>query len=136
MLGLADRVCSSVFDLLPIIKRITFDHCDLQGSRTQYPILGYSVLGFQHWGMASKPIPKKSLYSPGYDRFLALLKAARMRARLTQNEAASRLGKPQSFVSKCEVGERRVDVVELAAFCEAYGTSLMRFIRAFIKSDH
>jgi hypothetical protein len=32
-------------------------------------------------------------------------------------------------VSKCESGERRVDVVELAQFCRAYGVSLIDFLR-------
>jgi len=63
-----------------------------------------------------------------YRRFLARLRAAREEAGLSQVEVASQLGKPQSFVSKCESGERRVDVVELAAFAEVYGVSLDRFV--------
>lgn len=35
-------------------------------------------------------------------------------------EAARRLGKPQSFVSKCESGERRVDFIELLALADLY----------------
>ena len=72
----------------------------------------------------------KSLHTPAYDRFLKLLKKARKDAGLTQVQAAKKLEKPQSFVSKCEVGERRVDLVELLAFCDAYGTSAEAFVSA------
>lgn len=46
---------------------------------------------------------------------------ARERQGLTQAELASRLGKPQSFVSKYESGERRLDVVEFVSVCDALG---------------
>lgn len=59
-------------------------------------------------------------YRERYRRFRVLLRAARERAGFTQREAAKRLGKPQSFVSKCESGERRVDFVELLIFAELY----------------
>lgn len=63
-----------------------------------------------------------------YTRFLERLRAARNQAGLTQAEVAARLGRPQSFVSKCESGERRVDVVELTVFAKLYGKSLGYFI--------
>lgn len=69
-----------------------------------------------------KSLPSKSLYSKEYDAFLRLLRQAREKAGLTQAEAAKRLKRPQSFVSKCESGERRVDVVEWIAFCHLYKT--------------
>jgi transcriptional regulator with XRE-family HTH domain len=59
-------------------------------------------------------------YRERYRRFLAHLREARHLAGLTQAEAARRLGKPQSFLSKCESGERRVDFIELLAFAELY----------------
>jgi transcriptional regulator with XRE-family HTH domain len=65
---------------------------------------------------------------PEYRRFLARLRAARENAGLTQADVAKRLGKPQSYVSKCEAGERRVDVVELAAFARLYGRALGFFV--------
>src|SRR5438309_1939416 len=64
---------------------------------------------------------KKSLFTPAYNRFLVLFRQARIDSGLTQVEAARRLGRPQSFISKCESGERRVDVVELVEFCRVYG---------------
>jgi transcriptional regulator with XRE-family HTH domain len=49
-------------------------------------------------------------------------------AGLTQVEVAKRLKVPQSFVSKCESGERRVDVIELLAFARVYRKPLGFFI--------
>lgn len=62
-----------------------------------------------------------------YLAFRKKLRAARGIAGLSQAQAARRLGKPQSFVSKCESGERRVDVVELRRFERVYGVSLVFF---------
>ena len=61
-----------------------------------------------------------SVHSARYGRFLARLREARLGAGLTQAEAARRLRQHQSFVSKCESGERRVDVVELERFARLY----------------
>lgn len=68
------------------------------------------------------------IYSQRYQKFLKRLRRARKFANLTQAEVAVKLGKPQSFVSKCESGERRVDVVELADFAELYNKPLDFFI--------
>jgi transcriptional regulator with XRE-family HTH domain len=61
-----------------------------------------------------------TLHPSLYQQFLERLRLARQEAGLTQYEVADRLGKPQSFVSKCETGERRVDFIELLAFAEIY----------------
>ncbi len=66
--------------------------------------------------------------SPDYREFVRRLRTARIRSKLLQIEVAQRLGKPQSFVSKCESGERRVDVVELMAFADVYGRPLAYFL--------
>lgn len=71
---------------------------------------------------------RKSLFSPSYDRFLEVLRQARIESGLTQTDAARLLGKPQSFIAKCEQGERRVDVVELLELCRIYGVSLSEFV--------
>lgn len=55
-----------------------------------------------------------------YRQFLKRLRAAREAAGLTQADVARLLGKPQSFVSKSESGERRVDPVELKHLAEIY----------------
>ena len=49
--------------------------------------------------------------SAAYKLFLTRLRHARIMAGLTQVEVAKKLCRPQSYVSKCESGERRVDVV-------------------------
>ncbi len=57
--------------------------------------------------------------NPRYDQFERALLEARQAKNLTQQEVASRLGKPQSYISKYESGERRLDVVEFLTVCEA-----------------
>lgn len=59
--------------------------------------------------------------SQTYEIFQKALIDARQENALTQQEVALRLGKPQSFVSKYESGERRLDVVEFLAVCKALG---------------
>jgi transcriptional regulator with XRE-family HTH domain len=78
--------------------------------------------------MVGRRLPK-SLYSETYSRFLTLLRKARISSGMTQEEVARRLGRPQSFVSKCESGERRIDVAELLAFCKAIQVDPANFVR-------
>jgi transcriptional regulator with XRE-family HTH domain len=73
---------------------------------------------------------EKSIHSARYAVFLDTLKRARERAGLTQVQLAKRLGETQTFVSKCERGERRIDVMELRMFCQAFGLSLKQFVSA------
>lgn len=61
-----------------------------------------------------------------------LIRAMRLEAGLRQQDVADRLGQPQSYVSKCESGERRVDIVELAAICHACDSDLSTFVDQFI----
>jgi transcriptional regulator with XRE-family HTH domain len=62
-----------------------------------------------------------------YARFLRRLRLAREKAGLTQAEAARRLGKGQAYIWKSEVGERRVDAVELRAFARVYNVRITYF---------
>jgi ribosome-binding protein aMBF1 (putative translation factor) len=71
---------------------------------------------------------EKSIYSARYGAFLKLLKKARQDAGLTQSELAVRLSETQTFISKCERGERRIDIVELHTFCQAMNVSLVKFV--------
>ena len=77
---------------------------------------------------------EKSIYSKDYKALLKQLRKARKRAGKTQEALAKRLKQTQSFVSKCERGERRLDVVELRAFCRALGLSFVDFVRNFERS--
>ena len=63
----------------------------------------------------------RSVFSRKYKRFRELVVGARKQAGLTQAELARKLGKPQSFVSKYELGERRLDVVEFLEVASALG---------------
>lgn len=74
---------------------------------------------------------KKTIYSPDQERLQGLLRACRERAGLRQAELAQRLGRPQSFVSKYESGERRLDLIELQGVCRALGISLQDFVKEF-----
>jgi len=66
-------------------------------------------------------------YRTAYNRFLTKIRQARTDADLTQAYVAKVLGKPQSFVSKVESGERRLDFVELQALASMYGKRLSHF---------
>ena len=65
-----------------------------------------------------------TIHTPKYRAFLARLIATRKAAGLTQEQVASALSKPQSYISKCEQGERRLDVIECAELAEMYGVGL------------
>lgn len=71
---------------------------------------------------------EKSIYSHDYSSFLDQLRKAREEKSLTQAQVAERLQQTQSFVSKIERGERRLDVVELRAYCSAIEISFTEFI--------
>jgi transcriptional regulator with XRE-family HTH domain len=69
----------------------------------------------------------KSHPQEGRDALLALLRQIRVDAKLRQVDLAERLGQPQSFVSKYESGERRLDILELRSLCKAAGITLEQF---------
>jgi transcriptional regulator with XRE-family HTH domain len=71
---------------------------------------------------------EKSIHSARYRAFLKQLKKARLDACLSQTELALKIGETQTMISKCERGERRIDVVELQTFCQAFGLSLKEFV--------
>lgn len=65
----------------------------------------------------------KSAFTRKHELFRQLLTEARQNAGLTQVALAKRLGRPQSFVSKFERGERRLDVVEFLEVARALNVS-------------
>jgi transcriptional regulator with XRE-family HTH domain len=70
----------------------------------------------------------KSIYSKEYKKVVERLKKARQEAGLRQIEVAKKIGKPQSFISKVERGERRLDVTELKQFADIYKRQLSYFL--------
>lgn len=69
------------------------------------------------------------LHDPRYALFRALLVSERERNGLTQVEVAARLGKPQSYVSKYERGERRLDIIEFSDVANALGVDPLVLFR-------
>ena len=72
---------------------------------------------------------EKSLYSENQKKLQSLLREIRENAELRQEDIAKALDVPQSFVSKIESGERRLDILELRALCEVFGITLAGFCR-------
>lgn len=70
----------------------------------------------------------KTVHTEKYKDFLERLCRARKEKSLSQVEVAKALGKHQSYVAKCESGERRVDIIELLEFAQLYGKSLNYFV--------
>ena len=68
-----------------------------------------------------------STYHRAYRVFLVRLRQARLDAGLLQSEASKLLGKSRTFVSKCELGERRVDIIEAQQFAKIYKKKLSYF---------
>jgi len=95
--------------------------------------LDYSKRGFIVAVGEAAPPMQKSLYSRHYKIFLVELRAARTRLGVTQQELAARLDATQSFVSKCERGERRLDVAELRLWCRALGIRTSDFVSDYEK---
>jgi transcriptional regulator with XRE-family HTH domain len=73
-------------------------------------------------------MPRSNLV-PAQEKLQLLLRQARQEARLTQADVAQKVGQPQSFVSKYESGERRLDILELRAVCSAIGLPTTDFIK-------
>ncbi len=71
---------------------------------------------------------EKSIHSKEYKAVLQRLKIARIEANLTQVQVAKKLGRHQSYISKIESGERRIDVVELNRIAKLYGKSVNYFL--------
>lgn len=63
----------------------------------------------------------------------ALLRQIRLDANLTQNQVAEKIEQTQSYVSKYESGEQRLDLLELEAVCKANGVPLLEFVRRYLE---
>jgi len=70
----------------------------------------------------------KTIYTKDHKFIIEQLKKARNEAGFDQEKVAELLGKTQSYVSKIEAGQRRIDVVQLKEFAKIYKKELSYFI--------
>jgi len=77
---------------------------------------------------------EKSIFSAEQEKLRRLLRQLRLSAGLRQIDLAERLGQPQPFVSKYEMGERQLDFLEIRQICHAVGITLAEFVERFEKS--
>ena len=85
--------------------------------------MGYTTIGY-----TIQVDMSKSIYSKEYKNIIERLKTARLKAGLKQEDVASKLKRPQSYVSKIERGERRVDAAELKELAKIYKKTIDYFI--------
>jgi transcriptional regulator with XRE-family HTH domain len=78
----------------------------------------------------------KHTYSSRNKKLQELLKEIRTDAGMSQVDLSRKLGQHQSFVSKYETGERRLDLIEIEQICEALGISLSGFVKRFEKKTN
>ena len=71
----------------------------------------------------------KAIYSKDHKYIVEQLKKARQEAGLEQEQVAKILEKTQSYVSKIESGQRRIDIITLKGFAKIYKKSLDFFIK-------
>jgi transcriptional regulator with XRE-family HTH domain len=73
----------------------------------------------------------KSIHDQAYRLLIGMLKEIRKKQKVTQAEMAERIGSDQTYVSKVETMERRIDVIEVRSMCKALGIDFLRFIKDF-----
>jgi transcriptional regulator with XRE-family HTH domain len=76
---------------------------------------------------------KKSLNSKEHKILLEQLYQLRIALGLRQQDLADLLNVPQSFISKMESGERRIDLIELRRICQYLNTDLLEFVKELEK---
>ena len=69
------------------------------------------------------------------EKIAALLREARVACGLRQVDVAEALGEPQSYVSRYEAGEQRLDLVDLRRICDVLKVSLLEFVRR-LEAEH
>ena len=76
---------------------------------------------------------EKSVFTVEYELFRTMLRDVRVSKGVTQVQLAALLDETQSYVSKCERGERRLDLVQLQAFCKALSHPLEAFVSEYVR---
>lgn len=76
----------------------------------------------------------KSLYTPSWAALCQLLKELREKKGLTQTELSALLKQPQSFVSKVERGERKLDLRQFVIYVRALDGDPIQVFRRFVKA--
>lgn len=71
----------------------------------------------------------KTIRTKEYARFVEKLRKARLEAGLRQIEVAKKLKRPQSYISRVESGEYRLDILEVKRFAKIYGKSVDYFVK-------
>lgn len=70
-----------------------------------------------------------TIRSKEYREVIEKLKIARIECGLTQKQVSQKLKRSQSFISKVEAGEQRVDILELKKFAEVYKKKIPYFLK-------
>jgi transcriptional regulator with XRE-family HTH domain len=76
---------------------------------------------------------RKTIHDHAYQVLVECLRSARREANITQIELANQLGIDQSYVSKYERSERRLDIIEVRAICQVLKVDLREFVATFEK---
>ena len=71
---------------------------------------------------------RSAIHTSDYQYLLRRLRQARLKAGLTQVQVAKALGRHQSYVTKCELGERRIDAIDLQRFARLYKRPFSYFL--------
>lgn len=71
----------------------------------------------------------KTIRTKEYARFIEKLRKARLEAGLKQIEVAKKLKRPQSYISRVESGEYRLDILEVKKFAKLYKKSIEYFLK-------
>lgn len=78
---------------------------------------------------------KKALREQRYAAFTSLLRDERKKAGITQAKLAKKLRRPQSYVSKYERGDRRLDVIEFIEIAQGIGFDLHEFLQKLVSKS-
>ncbi|MEP5395236.1 MAG: helix-turn-helix transcriptional regulator [Hyphomicrobiales bacterium] len=71
----------------------------------------------------------RSMFSKDYAILIQLMADIRKEMGKTQVDVSTALGKPQSFISKIENGERRMDLIEMIAIADAIGMNSQQILK-------